>query len=89
MLGSVAGGMLGALAGTVLLPIPVVGTSAGAAGGTAIGAVAGETWNGERTLAGSARPAFGAVLGRVLGTLAKLPVALLVWVLLSVAAFVE
>ena len=89
MIGSVAGGMLGALAGTILIPIPVVWTIAGAAGGTAIGAVAGETWNGERTLAGSARPAFGAVLGRVLGTLAKLPVALFVWVLLSIAAFVE
>jgi uncharacterized protein YqgC (DUF456 family) len=89
MIGSVAGGMLGALAGTVLIPVPFVGTIAGAAGGTAIGAVVGETWSGERSLAGSARPALGAVLGRVLGTLAKLPVALFVWVLLSIAAFVE
>ncbi|MEY3022715.1 MAG: hypothetical protein RIS86_1913 [Planctomycetota bacterium] len=89
MVGSVAGGMLGALGGTVLIPVPVVGTIAGAAIGTALGAVAGETWNGERTVAGSARPAFGAVLGRVLGTLAKLPVALAVWILLSIAAFVR
>ena len=31
--------------------------------------------------------AFGAVLGRVLGTLSKLPIAIGVWVLLAVAAF--
>jgi hypothetical protein len=44
-------------------------------------------WDGRATLRDSAKPAFGAVLGRVLGTLSKLPIAVAVWVLLAVAAF--
>lgn len=85
MIGSVVGGVLGALVGTGFLP--VIGTLIGAAVGTALGAIAGETWNGEKSLRESARPALGAVIGRVLGTLAKLPVALAVWIVLAVAAF--
>ena len=33
------------------------------------------------------KPAAGAVVGRILGTLAKLPCALAVWVILSISAF--
>jgi hypothetical protein len=87
MLGSVAGGVVGAIFGTVLIWIPLVGTLIGAVVGTAAGAVLGEMWDGRTTLRDSAKPAFGAVLGRVLGTLSKLPVAVAVWALLVVAAF--
>lgn len=85
MWGSVIGGMLGAIAGTFVLPI--VGTIIGAAVGTAAGAVIGELSTREKTLAETAKPALGAVIGRVLGTLAKLPLGLVVWVTLAIAAF--
>lgn len=87
MLGSVVGGVLGAIFGTFTIPILVVGTLAGAAVGTALGAVVGELWTGERTLRDSTQPALGAVIGRVLGMLVKLPIALVVWVVLAIAAF--
>lgn len=85
MLGSVVGGVLGALVGSLVFPI--VGTIIGAAVGTAAGAVVGELSTGERALKETAMPATGAVLGRLLGTLAKLPIALAVWTTLAIAAF--
>lgn len=85
MLGSVVGGVLGALGGTVILPI--AGTIMGALIGTAAGAILGELSHGNRTLRDTARPATGAVVGRLLGTLAKLPCAALVAVILVVAVF--
>jgi len=87
MWGSVIGGVFGALTGTFAIPIPVIGTIAGAALGTAAGAVVGELIAGKRTLREVSVPATGAVLGRVLGMLAKLPVAIAVWVVLAIAAF--
>jgi hypothetical protein len=85
MWGSVIGGMLGAIGGTFV--IPIVGTIIGAAVGTAAGAVIGELSTRDKTLAETAKPALGAVIGRVLGTLAKLPLGLVVWVTLAIAAF--
>jgi uncharacterized protein YqgC (DUF456 family) len=85
MIGSVVGGVLGAIGGTVVLPI--AGTIMGALIGTAAGAIAGETYGGEKSVREAARPAVGAVIGRVLGTLAKLPIAVIVWLILAIAAF--
>lgn len=87
MIGSVVGGVLGALGGTVILPI--AGTIMGALIGTATGAILGELSHGNRTLRDTARPAAGAVVGRLLGTLAKLPCTALVAVILAVAVFVR
>ena len=88
MVGSVLGGVIGALVGTCAIPVPIAGTLAGALMGTAVGAVIGELTTGRRALKDTARPAAGAVLGRLAGTLAKLPCAAIVFVLLAVAAFV-
>lgn len=87
MVGAMLGGLGGALAGTALIWIPVVGTIIGALLGTAAGAVIGETWGGQKTMQEAAKPAIGAVIGRVLGTLAKLPVAMIVFVILVVSVF--
>lgn len=87
MIGSIAGGMLGALAGTCAIPIPVAGTLAGALLGTAAGAVLGELAGGRKSIQETARPATGAVIGRLIGTLAKLPCAAIVFLILAVAAF--
>lgn len=87
MLGAVIGGVVGALAGTALIWIPIVGTFIGALAGTAAGAIIGETSDGKKTMREAAQPAIGAVIGRVLGTLAKLPIAVIVLAILAVAVF--
>ena len=87
MIGSVVGGLLGALVGTCAIPLPVLGTIAGALLGTAAGAVLGELTGGKKSIQQAARPAAGAVIGRLIGTLAKLPCAAIVFVILAVAAF--
>jgi uncharacterized protein YqgC (DUF456 family) len=89
MLGAMLGGILGALIGTFMIPIPVIGSLIGALLGCAGGAVVGELNNSpETTLKDTIKPATGAVIGRVLGTLAKMPCAIAVWVTLAVSAFV-
>ncbi|MEY3143444.1 MAG: hypothetical protein RLY21_1937 [Planctomycetota bacterium] len=87
MLGAVIGGVIGAIAGTALIWIPIIGTFIGALAGTAAGAIIGETSDGKKTMREAAQPALGAVLGRVLGTLAKLPIAVIVLAILAVAVF--
>jgi uncharacterized protein YqgC (DUF456 family) len=84
--GALAGSLVGAIAGTFLLPIPVVGTLAGAVVGSFGGAVLGEVSAG-RAIEQTMKPATGAAIGRVLGTLGKLPFSVAVWAILSVAAF--
>ncbi len=86
ILGALAGSLAGAIAGTFLLPIPLVGTLAGAVIGSFAGAVLGELSAG-RAIEHTVRPATGAAIGRVLGTLGKLPFSVAVWAILSVAAF--
>ncbi len=84
--GSLVGGLIGAVLG-VPIPIPLVGSLIGALVGTFVGAMVAEFTVPERSLAGTLKPATGATLGRVLGTLAKIPIALLVWLALTAAAF--
>ncbi len=86
VIGALAGSLVGAVAGTFLLPIPVVGTLAGAVAGSFGGAVLGEVSAG-RSIEHTMKPATGAAIGRVLGTLGKLPFSVAVWAILSVAAF--
>ena len=92
MIGAMIGGAIGAIGGTVLIPIPVIGTLMGALCATAAGAIIGELNarkpDGKPTsLRDTVAPATGAVLGRVLGTLAKLPIAVMVAALLAIAAY--
>ncbi|MBL9150097.1 MAG: DUF456 domain-containing protein [Phycisphaerae bacterium] len=84
MTGAVAGGLLGALFGTFLIPIPVVGSVIGAAAGSAIGAIAGELSVGGKELRSTMKPAAGAVAGRLLGTLAKTGFAAAMWVVMVI-----
>ena len=89
MLGALIGGVLGAIIGTFIIWIPFVGSLIGALLGCAGGAIIGEfNASRETTLKDTIKPAAGAVIGRILGTLAKLPCALAVWVILSVSAFI-
>jgi uncharacterized protein YqgC (DUF456 family) len=87
MTGALVGGLIGVIAGTFLIPIPVVGSVAGAVVGSGAGAVVGELSEGGRTLASTAKPAAGAAVGRILGTLAKTGFAALMWGIVTIAAF--
>ena len=87
---SAAGGLLGALAGLVLgaalIPIPVIGPLLGACAGAFAGVCVSEAAGGKpfrRTL----RPALAAGAGRLVGTLLKLAVGVVIWLVLTVASF--
>ena len=90
MVGALIGGVLGAIIGTfVFWFIPIVGSLVGALLGCAAGAIIRELSGAPDTkMKDTLKPAAGAVVGRILGTLAKLPCALAVWVILSVSAFI-
>lgn len=91
--GSSTRGMVGAIIGGILgififaVPIPVVGIVIGAVIGTFVGATMGELTADKATLRGSIKPATGATVGRILGTVGKLGVGVAVWLMLSVLAF--
>ena len=87
MAGAILGGFVGGVAFTFLLPIPLVGTLVGALVGTFVGAVVGEISAEEAMpVLRSIRPATGATFGRVLGSVAKVGVAMVIWLVLIVAA---
>jgi len=88
MVGAMIGGLVGAIAFTPLIPIPVVGTLIGALVGTFAGAVIAErTSHAPPDAQSTLKAAGGATAGRLLGTLSKTMIAASVWVVLSVGAF--
>jgi uncharacterized protein YqgC (DUF456 family) len=85
MAGALGGGLLGGLAGTLLIPIPLAGTLIGAVVGAGLGAAAGEASRGkDRDFC--VRSAVGAGVGRFVGTIIKLGLGGLVWLILTIAA---
>lgn len=87
MIGAFIGGLVGAIIATFLIPVPVVGTLIGALLGTFGGAWVGEMSGMEGVGPKAAlRPALAATIGRVVGTVAKVGVALVVWIALSAGA---
>lgn len=88
MVGSIVGAVIGGIAGTIFLAfLPIIGSVLGACVGAGLGAMAGEVSAKGGTITGALRPAQGAAIGRLVGTVAKLPCAIAVWLLLTVAAF--
>ena len=85
MIGALIGGVVGAIGGTPFGLI--IGALIGAALGAFAGAILGELTVKEATVSGSVKPATGAAVGRVLGTLSKMPVAIAIWLALSISAF--
>ena len=83
--GAVLGGMLGGILGTFV--VPVLGTILGAMGGTFLGAFIGETTGPEaRDRKAAVKPAFTATIGRIIGLVAKIGMAVTVWLGVSVSA---
>ena len=88
MLGAILGGLVGAIVLTPVIPMPVVGTLLGALAGTFAGAFYAEVSSPEvRENAQPVRAALGATLGRLAGTLGKLLLTIVIWILLVWAAF--
>jgi uncharacterized protein YqgC (DUF456 family) len=83
MVGAFLGGLGGIVLG-ILIPIPILGNVLGGLLGCFFGALAGELSHEHARLDGSIKPALGALVGKVLGTLAKLPIVLGVWGVLLV-----
>jgi uncharacterized protein YqgC (DUF456 family) len=83
--GAIAGGMVGAIAGTFLLPVPVVGSILGAALGSFLGALLAERSRGS-DLRRQVAVGKGAFWGRLFGTVAKLLVAAIMWIVVALAA---
>ena len=80
------GGIIGAIVGTFVVPIPILGSLIGACGGACGGSLLIELSRG-RGMDRSLRIGLGAAGGRLLGTLGKLTVGSLIWLILAVAAF--
>jgi uncharacterized protein YqgC (DUF456 family) len=88
MIGAFAGGIAGAILGSPLIPIPLIGTLIGALLGTFAGAFYAE-WTAERRRSRDAnvRAAWAALLGRLAGTLGKLGFGVATFAVLVTAAF--
>lgn len=87
MLGTVVGSVIGAGIGVpVFLVGPLIGALGGGALGAFIGAYMGESWKG-RSPAQTMAVSKGALVGRVLGTLGKLAVGVVIVVVLTFDAY--
>lgn len=86
-IGALIGGALGAMAGTFLIPVPLLGTLAGASVGAFALATVLER-RGGKELRRALRAGTGAALGQVQGMVFKLAAGIAVWLLLSIALFV-
>ena len=81
---SIPAALAGAIAGSLLIPVPVLGTLAGAAIGGGLGALAGDKWAG-RPWGPAFRAAGGAAVGKITGTVLKLVVGVAQWLAAAVA----
>jgi len=85
-IGALIGALVGAIVGTVFIPLPVVGSLLGTCGGAAIGAWAMEL-SGGRAMHASVKSGMGAGVGRLAGTVAKLVIGLMIWIVVAVASY--
>jgi uncharacterized protein YqgC (DUF456 family) len=83
---AIFGAMLGALAGTFSIPIPLVGTLTGASVGAGLAVWVVETSRGQ-SAEHSLHRAVHAGLGQILGTSSKMAVGILIWFVIAIAAF--
>ncbi len=88
---AIVGAIAGSLAGAVIgVPIPVIGPLISAIGGGALGAFGGaylgELWKG-KTADESLSTSAGALLGRLFGTVGKLMIGAIIFVIVMINAF--
>ena len=85
-IGAIIGARVGAVFGTAMVPIPVFGTVVGACVGAGLGAWGLELAGGKR-LGDSVRSGIGAGFGEFVGITGKFVVGVVIWLVVSVAAF--
>ncbi len=85
---AVIGGIVGAVLGTALIPIPLIGTLAGASLGAFGGSILGDVASG-KTVDDSMDAGRGAAIGRFWGTVSKVAAGLVILVLLTTAVLVD
>ena len=86
-IGAICGAIIGALLGTIFIPVLVLGTLLGSCFGAGLGAWIAELAGGRR-MRHSARSGIGAGLGQFLGVSAKFAIGILIWLIISIAAFI-
>ncbi|MGE3181975.1 MAG: DUF456 family protein [Phycisphaerae bacterium] len=86
-IGALVGSIVGGLAFTFFIPIPIIGTLIGACLGAAAGSIFMEL-RGGRTMDEAMRSGVGAGIGRFSGTVAKIAVGAVMWLIAAVAAFI-
>lgn len=85
-LAAIAGAIIGAIGGTILIPIPILGTFLGACIGGGLGTLLIEFLSGKK-LDHSMKSAFGAGFGVFLGTGSKFMLGIAIWLIIAIAAF--
>lgn len=83
---AIAGAMLGAMIGTVFIPIPILGTLLGACIGAGSATLAVETLGGKK-IDHSIKSGLGAGFGVFLGTTSKFLIGIVIWAIVTFAAF--
>ena len=84
--GAILGGIAGSLFG-LLIPLLIIGPLIGGALGAFTGAFLGQASYSDTTWRESIKPAAGAAVGKVVGTLIKVPLAALIWIALCADYF--
>ncbi len=86
-LAAIGGAIFGAIVGSVVIPVPLFGTLLGACFGAGL-----FTWIAERAAGkehdDSVRSGVGAGTGVLIGTLSKFAIGCVIWLLITIAAFV-
>jgi uncharacterized protein YqgC (DUF456 family) len=85
-LAATVGGLVGAVAGTLLIPVPILGTLVGACAGAGLAATAVHRSPSQSPQL-ALRVGLSAGIGRLVGTLVKLALALLIWIIATIASF--
>lgn len=83
---AIGGAIIGAAVGTVFIPIPILGTLLGACIGAGSATLAVETMGGKE-MHNSIKSGVGAGVGVFLGTTSKFAIGILIWIIVTVAAF--
>lgn len=85
-LAAIGGAIFGALAGTFIIAVPIIGTMLGACFGAGLAAWGVERITGKEHNA-SVRSGVGAGTGVLIGALSKFGIGCLIWLLVAIAAF--
>jgi len=83
---ALVGGVVGAILGTFVIPVPVIGTLVGACLAAGVGSYLGDRWAGRHHV-DAAVAGKGAAMGRFWATMAKAGIGVLMWLVAAVAIF--